>query len=69
LVIFHSAVLPYLDPAERQVFAELVRRTDAVWLANEVTGVLQPGPSTGSPAAFVLSQNDDVLAVTHPHGR
>jgi len=70
LVIFHSAVLTYLDAAERKVFAGLVRRTDAVWLANEATGVVHPGQSMESPAAsFVLSQNDKALAATHPHGR
>ena len=70
LVIFHSAVLPYLDESERQAFAELVRRTDAVWLANEVTGALHPGSSMEPRVrGFVLSQNDEVLAVTHPHGR
>jgi len=70
LVIFHSAVLLYLNAAERQVFAGLVRRTDAVWLANEPTEVLHPGRPMESPAGrFVLSRNDEVLAVTHPHGQ
>jgi len=70
LVIFHSAVLLYLNAAERQVFAGLVRRTDGVWLANEPTEVLHLGSPMESPAGcFVLSRNVEVLAVTHPHGQ
>lgn len=46
LVIFHSAVLLYLDRAQRRRFVETVdavraaRGGDAVWLSNETSGTL-----------------------------
>ena len=44
LVVFHSAVLPYVSPERRQAFAallrELSRQRDIVWVSNEGRGAL-----------------------------
>lgn len=34
-VVFHSAVLAYLDPADRDRFADTVRGLDCSWISNE----------------------------------
>jgi hypothetical protein len=69
LVIYHSAVLAYVQPARRGQFAELVRSLDAVWISNEgpgvVHGVPAPPPDTRS---FVLIQNGRTIALTEGHG-
>jgi len=70
LVVFHSAVLSYLDPGRRTEFAATVRRTRAVWLANEAPGIVMPSPVPTPPeACFLLSRGDEALALAHPHGR
>jgi hypothetical protein len=40
LVVFHSAVLTYVTPQERQRFVEQVTALPGHWLANEGPGVL-----------------------------
>ncbi len=70
LVVFHSAVLSYLDAEQRLRFAATVQRARAVWLANEAPGVVHPGPvSDAVEASFLLTSGDKVLARSHPHGR
>ena len=60
LVVFHSAVLSYLDRASRDRFTAAVRALPACWVANEARGVLPfaegalpPSPDPGT-ALFVL---------------
>jgi hypothetical protein len=70
LVIYHSAVLAYLTPADRRRFADTVRALPAVWLSNEGPGVV-PGqplpPYQGAP--FVLARDGRTpLALTDSHG-
>ena len=70
LVVYHSAVLAYVDERKRQEFATAVRRLGAVWLSNEAPGVLPdvtvpPGPD----GSFVLVRDGtQALARTDPHG-
>jgi hypothetical protein len=70
LVIYHSAVLAYLTPADRRRFADAVRALPAVWLSNEGPGVVpdQPiPPHQGTP--FVLTRDGHPpLALTDSHG-
>jgi len=81
-VVFHSAVLAYVDEASRFDFASMMRgvvahRDDLVWLSNEgpsvVAGVNTTAASTvdcPDGAAFHLVRNGtELLAVTDPHGR
>jgi hypothetical protein len=70
LVIFHSAVLPYVAPESRRRFIDTVRGLPAVWLSNEAPGVV-PGISAphcpGGP--FLLIRDGDMpLAYTDGHG-
>ena len=72
LVVFHTAVLAYLSPPERQRFRRTMSGTDAVWISNEGLGVF-PEWESGLPAdvrhRFVLALDGRPIALTHPHGR
>ena len=70
LVVYHSAVLAYLSPGDRERFSATVRGLPAVWLSNEGPGVV-PGlpvpPHQGVP--FVLARDGCVpIARTDGHG-
>jgi hypothetical protein len=68
-VVFHTAVLIYLERARREEFAALVRSLGVQWIAQESGGVVPGTPrDLGSAADFVLSRNADALALTAPHG-
>jgi len=70
LVIYHSAVLAYVEPRERRQFAELTRALGAVWLSNEGPDVL-PGIAITErdPGHFVLAENGTrAIARTDAHG-
>jgi hypothetical protein len=71
LVVFHSAVLAYVAPADRERFAAITRALPAVWLANEAPGTLPAMPEfprhAGRP--FVLVRDGrDAVALTDSHG-
>ncbi len=70
LVVYHSAVLAYLTPADRRQFTGIVRALPAVWLSNESPGVV---PDLSLPAyrgsPFVLGRDGRTpLAFTDSHG-
>jgi hypothetical protein len=72
LVVFHSAVLPYLTPDERAAFTMIARHRAITWVANEGAG-LQPHAMTllAQPVrddAFLLTVNEKPVAWTDPHG-
>jgi hypothetical protein len=73
LVIFHSAVLSYLSPNERDRFASQVKSMDAEWISNEGDGVVEtlpPGaPTPMAPSHFLMSRRGEVQAACDPHGR
>ena len=76
IVVFHSAVLAYLDAPRREEFAAIMRaHPEVVWLSNEGAGVL---PETSAQleargvsleGRFVLSVNGIATALTGPHGQ
>jgi len=83
LVVFHSAVLAYVAPERRQMFAELLtaesRTRDIVWISNEGPGIVPGLPDLGAQKGgmrFVLGRSrlrggrrtDQALALAHPHG-
>lgn len=81
VVVFHTAVLAYLDEDGRDRFAatmgRLHRERAVHWLADEGRTVV-PGvaetlpvtlPATSGSADFVLSLNGRALALAQPHGR
>jgi hypothetical protein len=68
-VVFHTAVLMYLERARREEFVALVGSLGVRWIAQEAAGVV-PGIPEGvaAPGRFVLSLDGRPLAVTAPHG-
>ncbi|QDU31394.1 hypothetical protein ETAA8_65510 [Anatilimnocola aggregata] len=83
LVVFHSAVLSYVSPQERNIFAsnmaDASRARDIIWISNESRSVVPEiaalAPPSG-PRPFLLGRTtfhrgerrDEFLALAHPHG-
>jgi hypothetical protein len=73
LVVFHSAVLAYLERPDRLRFRDSLRATAATWISNEAPQVvsdiveepLLPHPS----GSFLLTVDGQPKAWTDPHGR
>ncbi len=74
LVVFHSAVLAYVDVDDRAIFARLVQGLPGHWIANEGAGVLPypdavlPVPSHPTRSAFVIALDGVPVAHAGPHG-
>jgi hypothetical protein len=83
LVVFHSAVLGYVDLGRRHAFGDVLadesKRRDLVWLSNEAPGVLPEMTALAPPGSerrFLLGRTrftngqrrDELLALAHPHG-
>ena len=77
VVVFHTAVLAYLDADARRDFVGLMGRLFVTWLANEGRGVV-PGVTerlearglrSATTADFVLARDGEPVAFTQPHGR
>ena len=73
LVVFHTAVLSYVDAADRAGFVRTVRDLDAVWISNEAPFVfpdiaarLAAGHVRRGP--LLLSLDGEPIAWTDPHG-
>ena len=74
VVVFHTAVLAYLNEPDRNRFAAQMTRLPVRWLSNEgqsvVPGVLErlvEAPAEAS--AFILALDGEPIALTQPHGR
>lgn len=72
-VLFHSAVLAYLEPAERERFAAIVRGLDVTWISNEgipvlpeVAARLPVEPGSGD---FCIAVDGSPFALADAHGR
>jgi len=79
LVVYHSAVLLYLDPSQRRRFADLIGSLGArisrrvVWLSNETVGTLpeidaQVPPGIASDHRFVQTIDGTPIAMANQHG-
>ena len=77
VVVFHSAVIAYLEPADRDRFHDLatglVAEGRCRWISNEAPTVLPRVAATAPPppddlAAFVLGVDGRARARTHGHG-
>ena len=71
LVVFHTAVLPYVAGAARAAFLDTVRSSRAVWIANEAPPRV-PGLDAATVAAhpesqFLLCRDGRPLARTDPY--
>jgi hypothetical protein len=74
LVIFHSAVLPYLaSRAEVDTFVATVRELNAVWISNESPSTLPELASRAKvrppKSRFLLAVNGEPIAFAGPHGQ
>lgn len=74
IVVFHTAVLAYLNEADRNRFAVQMARLPVRWLSNEgqsvVPGVLERLAETPEQSsAFILALDGAPIALTQPHGR
>ncbi|SFR99834.1 hypothetical protein SAMN04487846_1314 [Microbacterium sp. cf046] len=79
LVVFHSAVLLYLNAEQRRRFADLVARLgqaigrDVVWLSNETKGTLpeidaQVPADADTSHRFVQTRDGVAIAMAGQHG-
>ena len=73
LVIFHTAVLPYVSSApEREEFAQSVGSLCDYWIANEtprvLPGIARRAGQEGPRGSFLLSVNGAPVAWADPHG-
>jgi hypothetical protein len=74
LVVFHSAVLAYVASRRcRDRFAEIMRRSNVVWISNEAPAVFSslgrlvpPAPTRGR---FLMMVDGTPVAWTGPHGQ
>lgn len=72
-VVLHSATLTYLDPSERVAFRALVAEHGAHRVGCEGVDVLpdltaQLPPDVDGTGRMLLSLDDQVLGIAHPHG-
>jgi hypothetical protein len=68
-VVFHTAVLAYLERARREEFVALVRSLGVRWIAQESAGIVPGIPADlAGPDSFILSLDGRPLARTAPHG-
>jgi hypothetical protein len=69
LVVFHSAVLAYVDSAGRHAFAAMMAELPGYWVSNEAPGVVGgTAVDTRGASRFVLARDGVPLALTGPHG-
>jgi hypothetical protein len=70
VVVYHSAVLAYVAPEDRERFASTVRGLGVTWLSNEAPGVVPGVPLDGrDDGTFVLARDGaKALARTDGHG-
>lgn len=70
LVVFHTAVLGYVDAAGRAAFTETMRSLDASWISNEMPGLV-PGTDidTRGAALIVVARDQQPLALAGAHGQ
>lgn len=72
VVVFHSAVLPYLEAEHRQRFVDRVQDLNVTWISNEGEAAL-PAVKDQLPRSaegrLVLSLNGVPQAFTGPHGQ
>ena len=73
VVVFHSAVLVYLDPERREEFARrMLALENVTWISNEGAGVLPAVADqidTPADGRLILSVDGKPVALTGPHGQ
>lgn len=69
LVVFHSQVLMYVEPAARERFVERMRGLDGTWISHEDSRVLGSSAGLAHDGRTVLTVDDVPVARADPHGR
>lgn len=74
VVVFHTAVLAYLDEEATRRFSATMARLPVRWLSNEgqkvVPAVMERMPAAPTASTdFVLALDGEPIAFTQPHGR
>jgi hypothetical protein len=78
LVVFHTAVLGYVDPVRRRQFADLVRTLPGHWVATEHPSLLEAvvpdvadviRPRREGPEAFLTALDGIPVGWSGPHGQ
>jgi hypothetical protein len=73
VVVFHTAVLAYLDEGATRRFSETMARLPVRWLSNEgqkvVPAVIERMRAVPAATDFVLALDAEPIAFAHPHGR
>ncbi|MFC8525613.1 DUF2332 domain-containing protein [Nocardia sp. NPDC057227] len=69
VVVFHSAVLGYLRPADRERFRRTVTGLPCHWISNEAPAVFPDLAPEAPPRQFVLAVNERPVAFAGPHGQ
>jgi hypothetical protein len=72
-VVFHTAVLAYVNECGRQQFRQAMLASGAVWISNEAPGIF-PGIASKLSSKlrrdrFLLSVDGEPVAWTAPHGQ
>jgi len=69
VVVFHTAVLSYVDPDKRARFRDIIGGLGVTWLSNEAPGTLDWMAASTKDDAYLLVQDGcRILAETDPHG-
>jgi hypothetical protein len=69
LVVYHTAVLAYVEETKRAAFAAAVAALGATWLSNEAPGIVAGVKSDRDDGGFLLIRNGrELLACSDPHG-
>ncbi|MBP2703144.1 DUF2332 domain-containing protein [Microbispora sp. RL4-1S] len=74
VVVFHSALMPYLEPEERDRFVATVRSLPVRWVSNEGSPRLPSvlarlgRPPSPDRLAFLPALDGEPLAMAGPHG-
>ncbi|TPG17254.1 DUF2332 domain-containing protein [Pedococcus bigeumensis] len=76
LVVFHTAVLGYVDPDGRRRFADVVRELPGHWIANEHPSLLEglvvvppTRPRRDGPEPFLTALDGIPVGWSGPHGQ
>ena len=71
-MVFHTAVLAYLERSARARFVDLVASMPGHWISNEgqgiVPGIESPRTDEGEGVPFLLALDGQAVAFAAPHG-
>lgn len=70
IVVFHTAVLCYVEPERRRIFEGLVASLPVTWISNEDPRVFPDvvAPAAPREPAFVIAVDGHAVATADPHG-